>query len=181
MTTNTCTSLLVGIWSTPAQANSTKCKRLMWSTAFLLQCKGLCCMWSGIHDLESNNYFKISLCNNNCLIFLFSSLSYTNFTYGHNDLQKPFKQSIMVKYLITSISSSSWSRCYFKAHLVCLVCQPFKILLFSQVVNDIRELNLTVVIKVPIKLGAKDIWADSSSLQVTWELIVTEPMKMFWM
>lgn len=57
-----------------------------------------------------------------------SSLSYTNFTYGHNHLQKPFKQSI-------------------------------------KVVNDIRELNLTVVIKVPVKLGAKDIWADSGSLQ----------------
>ncbi|XP_073345568.1 integrin alpha-M [Pagrus major] len=57
-----------------------------------------------------------------------SSLSYTNFTYRYNNLQKPFKQSI-------------------------------------EVVNHIRALNLTVVIKVPVKLGDKDIWVDSSSLQ----------------
>ncbi|XP_051273640.1 integrin alpha-M isoform X2 [Dicentrarchus labrax] len=57
-----------------------------------------------------------------------SSLSYTNFTYGKNDLQKPVQQSIVVS-------------------------------------NDIRALNLTVVIKVPVKLGDKDIWVDSSSLQ----------------
>ncbi|XP_035526907.1 integrin alpha-X-like isoform X3 [Morone saxatilis] len=57
-----------------------------------------------------------------------SSLSYTNFTYGKNDLQKPVQQSIVVT-------------------------------------NDIRALNLTVVIKVPVKLGDKDIWVDSSSLQ----------------
>ncbi|KAG8009159.1 Integrin alpha-M [Nibea albiflora] len=33
------------------------------------------------------------------------------------------------------------------------------------VTNDIRTLNFTVVIRVPVKLGDKDIWADSSSLQ----------------
>lgn len=61
ITTNMFTSLLVGIWSTPAQANSTKCKRLTWSTAFLLQCKGLCCsMWSERHDLENDNYFELT-------------------------------------------------------------------------------------------------------------------------
>lgn len=54
-------------------------------------------MLSERHDLENDDYFELTLCN--CLIFLFSSLSYTNFTYGHNNLQKPFKQSIMVKYL----------------------------------------------------------------------------------
>ncbi|KAM8836110.1 integrin alpha-M-like isoform 1-T1 [Spinachia spinachia] len=34
------------------------------------------------------------------------------------------------------------------------------------VTNDIRALNFTVVIRVPVKLGDKDIWADSSSLQI---------------
>lgn len=39
--------------------------------------------------------------------------------------------------------------------------------LFFKVRNDIRELNLTIVIKVPVKLGKKDIWVDSNRLQVT--------------
>ncbi|XP_062234759.1 integrin alpha-M-like [Platichthys flesus] len=34
------------------------------------------------------------------------------------------------------------------------------------VTNNIRALNFTVVIKVPVKLGNKDIWVDSSSLQI---------------
>ncbi|XP_042363353.1 integrin alpha-X-like [Plectropomus leopardus] len=34
------------------------------------------------------------------------------------------------------------------------------------VTNDIRALNFTVVIKVPVKLGDKDIWVDSDSLQL---------------
>ncbi|TDG98057.1 hypothetical protein EPR50_G00214620 [Perca flavescens] len=58
-----------------------------------------------------------------------SSLSYSNFSFGKNNLQKPFQQSIGVT-------------------------------------NHIRELNFTVVIKVPVKLGDKDIWVDSSSLQI---------------
>ncbi|XP_041672429.1 integrin alpha-M-like [Cheilinus undulatus] len=58
-----------------------------------------------------------------------SSLSYNNFSYGKNDLQKPVQQSILVA-------------------------------------NDVRALNFTVVIKVPVKLGEKDIWVDSSSFQI---------------
>ncbi|XP_042253312.1 integrin alpha-M-like [Thunnus maccoyii] len=58
-----------------------------------------------------------------------SSLSYSNFTFGKSNLQKPLQQSI-------------------------------------QVVNDIRGLNFTVVVRVPVKLGDKDIWVDSSSLQI---------------
>ncbi|XP_032358633.1 integrin alpha-X isoform X2 [Etheostoma spectabile] len=58
-----------------------------------------------------------------------SSLSYTNFSFGKNNLQKPFQQSIVVT-------------------------------------NDIRAVNYTVVIKVPVKLGDKDIWVDSSSLRI---------------
>ncbi|KAM9837953.1 integrin alpha-M-like [Aulostomus maculatus] len=58
-----------------------------------------------------------------------SSLSYNNFTYGKNNLQKPVQHSIVVT-------------------------------------NDIRALNFTVVIRVPVKLGNKDIWADSGSLKI---------------
>uniref|UniRef100_A0A4W6G6B3 VWFA domain-containing protein n=1 Tax=Lates calcarifer TaxID=8187 RepID=A0A4W6G6B3_LATCA len=58
-----------------------------------------------------------------------STLSYTNFTFGKNNLQKPIQQTIVVT-------------------------------------NDIRALNFTVVIKVPVKLGDKDIWVDSNSLQI---------------
>ncbi|XP_063337382.1 integrin alpha-M-like isoform X2 [Pelmatolapia mariae] len=35
-----------------------------------------------------------------------------------------------------------------------------------KVKNDIRALNFTVVIRVPVKLGEKDIWVDLSSLQI---------------
>nr|XP_046233679.1 integrin alpha-M-like isoform X2 [Scatophagus argus] len=57
-----------------------------------------------------------------------SSLSYNNFTFGKNNLQKPVQQSIVVT-------------------------------------NDMRALNFTVVIRVPVKLGDKDIWVDLNSLQ----------------
>ncbi|KAM9715733.1 integrin alpha-M-like [Menidia menidia] len=55
--------------------------------------------------------------------------TYSNFSFGQNNLQKPVLQSV-------------------------------------KVTNNIRELNFTVVIKVPIKLGDKDIWVDVSSLQI---------------
>uniref|UniRef100_A0A3Q2DUR7 Integrin alpha-D-like n=1 Tax=Cyprinodon variegatus TaxID=28743 RepID=A0A3Q2DUR7_CYPVA len=58
-----------------------------------------------------------------------SSLSYNNFTYGENDLQKPLQQKL-------------------------------------KVTNVIRALNFTIVIMVPVKLGDKEIWADTSSLKV---------------
>nr|XP_057918664.1 integrin alpha-M-like [Doryrhamphus excisus] len=58
-----------------------------------------------------------------------SSLSYVNFTYGKNHLQK----SVQSSFLVT---------------------------------NNIRALNFTVVIRVPIKLGDKNIWADLSTLQI---------------
>uniref|UniRef100_A0A8C5E913 Integrin alpha-M-like n=1 Tax=Gouania willdenowi TaxID=441366 RepID=A0A8C5E913_GOUWI len=58
-----------------------------------------------------------------------SSFSYSNFTFGRNNLQKPVEQSI-------------------------------------KVTNDLRVLNLTVVIHVPVKLGEKDIWTNLSSLQI---------------
>ncbi|XP_029978081.1 integrin alpha-M-like [Sphaeramia orbicularis] len=58
-----------------------------------------------------------------------STLSYSNFTYGKNDLEKPVQQKIKVS-------------------------------------NDIRALNFTVVIRVPVKLGDKDIWTDSNNLKI---------------
>lgn len=35
-----------------------------------------------------------------------------------------------------------------------------------KVTNSIRELNLTIVIKVPVKLGDKDIWLHTEGPQV---------------
>ncbi|KAL3967678.1 trace amine associated receptor [Sarotherodon galilaeus] len=58
-----------------------------------------------------------------------NTLSYSNFSFGINNLQKPVRQSVTVT-------------------------------------NDIRALNFTVVIKVPVKLGEKDIWVNLSSLQI---------------
>ncbi|XP_054913744.1 integrin alpha-M-like [Poeciliopsis prolifica] len=58
-----------------------------------------------------------------------SSLSYNNFTFGENAVQKPLEQKI-------------------------------------KVFNAIRPLNFTVVLKVPVKLGDKDIWVDMSSFQI---------------
>uniref|UniRef100_A0A3Q4MQG5 VWFA domain-containing protein n=1 Tax=Neolamprologus brichardi TaxID=32507 RepID=A0A3Q4MQG5_NEOBR len=58
-----------------------------------------------------------------------NSLSYNNFTFGMNDLQKPVHQLV-------------------------------------KVTNNIRVLNFTVVIRVPVKLGEKDIWVDLSSLRI---------------
>ncbi|XP_053197893.1 integrin alpha-M-like [Scomber japonicus] len=58
-----------------------------------------------------------------------SSLTYTNFSHGKNDLQKPVHQPIVLA-------------------------------------NDNRALNLTMVIRVPVKLGDKDIWVNSNSLQI---------------
>lgn len=42
-----------------------------------------------------------------------------------------------------------------------LSCPPF-----YKVTNDIRALNFTTVIKVPVQLGDRNIWADSTNLQV---------------
>ncbi|XP_071318507.1 integrin alpha-M [Trachinotus anak] len=80
---------------------------------------------------SSDQLYKIRAIDVKYSIFVTveSSLSYNNFTYGKNDLQKPVQQSIVVT-------------------------------------NDIRALNFTVVIRVPVKLGDKDIWVNSSSLQI---------------
>ncbi|KAF7204497.1 integrin alpha-M [Nothobranchius furzeri] len=81
---------------------------------------------------SSSNVYKKKEINLKFSIFITieSSLSYRNFTFGKNDLQKPFEQLI-------------------------------------EVTNSIRPLNFTEVIKVPVKLGDKDIWVDMDSLQIT--------------
>ncbi|XP_044193373.1 integrin alpha-M-like [Thunnus albacares] len=86
---------------------------------------------SGNEHSKSSELYKMKGIDVKYSIFMTieSSLSYSNFTYGKSNLQKPVQQSI-------------------------------------KVVNDIRALNFTVVIRVPVKLGNKDIWVDSSSLQI---------------
>ncbi|KAF7659509.1 hypothetical protein LDENG_00295850 [Lucifuga dentata] len=58
-----------------------------------------------------------------------STLSYNNFTFGKNDLQKPVHNTVTVS-------------------------------------NVLRALNITVVIKVPVMLGDKNIWVIPSSFQI---------------
>ncbi|XP_026018701.1 integrin alpha-M-like [Astatotilapia calliptera] len=73
------------------------------------------------------------------------------------------KKSIDVKYSIfmTFESSLSYNNFTFgKNDLKKPVQQSVK------VTNDIRALNFTVVIRVPVRLGEKDIWVDLSSLQI---------------
>ncbi|XP_067431756.1 integrin alpha-M-like [Thunnus thynnus] len=86
---------------------------------------------SGNEHSKSSELYKMKGIDVKYSVFMTieSSLSYSNFTYGKSNLQKPVQQSI-------------------------------------KVVNDIRALNFTVVIRVPVKLGDKDIWVDSSSLQI---------------
>ncbi|XP_044193374.1 integrin alpha-M-like [Thunnus albacares] len=86
---------------------------------------------SGNEHSKSSELYKMKGIDVKYSIFMTieSSLSYSNFTYGKSNLQKPLQQSI-------------------------------------KVINDIRALNFTVVIRVPIKLGNEDIWVDSSSLQI---------------
>ncbi|XP_023145572.2 integrin alpha-X-like [Amphiprion ocellaris] len=82
------------------------------------------------HDRKSELYKKRRInVKYSIFVTIESSLSYNNFSFGKNDLQKP-------------------------------VLQPIK------VTNDIRALNFTVVIRVPVKLNGKDIWADLNSLQI---------------
>uniref|UniRef100_A0A3B4Z2L9 Integrin alpha-M-like n=1 Tax=Stegastes partitus TaxID=144197 RepID=A0A3B4Z2L9_9TELE len=82
------------------------------------------------HDPKGELYKKKGIdVKYSIFVTIDSSLSYNNFTFGMNDLQKPVKQPI-------------------------------------KVTNDIRALNFTVVIRVPVKLGDKDIWANLSSLEI---------------
>uniref|UniRef100_A0A096MFA9 Integrin alpha-X-like third Ig-like domain-containing protein n=1 Tax=Poecilia formosa TaxID=48698 RepID=A0A096MFA9_POEFO len=73
------------------------------------------------------------------------------------------KQEIDVKYsvFVTIESSPSYTNFTFGENAVQKPLEQ-KIKVF----NTIRPLNLTVVIKVPVRLGDKDIWMDTSSFQV---------------
>ncbi|KAM6898114.1 integrin alpha-X-like [Lycodopsis pacificus] len=87
---------------------------------------------SGNEDhASSSELYKIKEIDVKYSIFatIESSFSYSNFSFGKNNLQKPVQQSIVVT-------------------------------------NDIRALDFTVVIRVPVRLGDKDIWVDSSSLKI---------------
>ncbi|XP_013869361.1 integrin alpha-M [Austrofundulus limnaeus] len=73
------------------------------------------------------------------------------------------KEEIGVKYsiLITMESSLSYNNFTFgKSNLQ----KPFQQII--KVTNNIRALNFTVVIRVPVKLGDKDIWVDTNSFQI---------------
>ncbi|XP_023196454.1 integrin alpha-M-like [Xiphophorus maculatus] len=73
------------------------------------------------------------------------------------------KQEIDVKYsvFVTIESSLSYNNFTFGENAAQKPLEQ-KIKVF----NTIRPLNLTVVIKVPVKLGDKDIWMDMSSFQI---------------
>uniref|UniRef100_A0A096M2I5 Integrin alpha-X-like third Ig-like domain-containing protein n=2 Tax=Poecilia formosa TaxID=48698 RepID=A0A096M2I5_POEFO len=73
------------------------------------------------------------------------------------------KQEIDVKYsvFVTIESSPSYTNFTFGENAVQKPLEQ-KIKVF----NTIRPLNLTVVIKVPVRLGDKDIWMDTSSFQI---------------
>lgn len=82
------------------------------------------------HSTESEPYKRREIgVKYSIFMTLESTLSYSNFTYGKNDLEKPVQQTIKVS-------------------------------------NDIRALNFTVVIRVPVRLGDKDIWTDSNNLEI---------------
>uniref|UniRef100_A0A3Q3VMR9 VWFA domain-containing protein n=1 Tax=Mola mola TaxID=94237 RepID=A0A3Q3VMR9_MOLML len=94
---------------------------------------------------------------------IFITANATSGNQEHSSLSKPYNiKWIDVKYSIfVSIESShSYNNFTFgKDNLQKPVQQSIV------VTNDIRALNFTLVIKVPVKLGDKSIWADSSNLQ----------------
>ncbi|XP_072228952.1 integrin alpha-M-like isoform X1 [Leuresthes tenuis] len=82
------------------------------------------------HSPSSELYMKREInVKSSIFVSVESSLTYSNFTSGKNNLQKPVEQLI-------------------------------------KVTNHIRVLNFTVVIKVPVKLGDKDIWVHLNTLQI---------------
>ncbi|XP_072230060.1 integrin alpha-M-like [Leuresthes tenuis] len=82
------------------------------------------------HSPSSELYMKREInVKSSIFVSVESSLTYSNFSFGKNNLQKPVEQLI-------------------------------------KVTNHIRVLNFTVVIKVPVKFGDKDIWVDLNTLQI---------------
>ncbi|XP_042073002.1 integrin alpha-M [Haplochromis burtoni] len=95
---------------------------------------------------------------------IFVTANATSGNQEHAPTSELYKnKSIDVKYSIfmTFESSLSYNNFTFgKNDLKKPVQQSVK------VTNDIRALNFTVVIRVPVRLGEKDIWVDLSSLQI---------------
>ncbi|XP_023805045.1 integrin alpha-M-like [Oryzias latipes] len=73
------------------------------------------------------------------------------------------KKEIGVKYsiLVTFDSSSTYSNFTFGKKN-----EPKPFNQSIVVTNNYRDLNLTVVLKIPVKVGEQDIWTDSQSLQI---------------
>lgn len=94
---------------------------------------------------------------------IFVTANATSGNQQHSSSSELYKKKVIdVKYGIFATIESffSYSNFSFGKDLQKPVQQPIV------VTNDIRALNFTVVIKVPVKLGDKDIWVDSDSLQI---------------
>ncbi|KAM7381652.1 hypothetical protein PAMA_012478 [Pampus argenteus] len=95
---------------------------------------------------------------------IFIAANATSGNQEHSKLSKPYKRKgIDVKYsiFVTIESSLSYSNFSYGNNR-----QQKPVQQSIVVTNDIRELNFTVEIRVPVKLGDKDIWVDSDSLQI---------------
>ncbi|XP_039472530.1 integrin alpha-M-like [Oreochromis aureus] len=108
------------------------------------------------YGIDSNSQFQSEI---------FVTANATSGNQEHATTSELYKQkSIDVKYSIfmTFESSLSYNNFTFgKNDLKKPVQQSVK------VTNDIRALNFTVMIRVPVKLGEKDIWVDLSNLQIS--------------
>ncbi|XP_041830516.1 integrin alpha-M-like [Melanotaenia boesemani] len=95
---------------------------------------------------------------------IFVTANATSGNQQHSPSSELYKRKeIDVKYSIFVSAESSFNYCNFtfgKNNLQKPVQQSIK------VTNSIRAFNFTVVIRVPVKLGNKDIWVDLSSLQI---------------
>ncbi|XP_024140476.1 integrin alpha-M [Oryzias melastigma] len=94
---------------------------------------------------------------------IFITANATSGNQQHSSFSELYKKKeIDVKYsiLVTIEGSHSYTNFSFEK----VEEKPFQ--QSTEVTNNFRPLNLTVVIEVPIKLGDKDIWGDSQSLQI---------------
>lgn len=99
-----------------------------------------------------------------------STLSYNNFTFGYDNVQKAVQQSMAVR----NIPKLDWWSIYSLSGLYTItliftnVYPATEKVSFNtfKVTNSIRELNVTIVIKVPVKLGDKNIWLHADGPQV---------------
>ncbi|KAM8876981.1 integrin alpha-M-like isoform 1-T1 [Synchiropus picturatus] len=107
------------------------------------------------YGIEPNSHFDRSI---------FITANATSGNKQHSPTSELFKtNTIDVKYGIFMTLQSSLSYTNF-SFVERDLEKPIKQSI--TVSNDIRALNFTVAIRVPVKLGEKDIWADSDSLQI---------------